>query len=118
LNILMSNELPPQAAGIRGRLVLAGAGYNPQIAWAFYQAHSDQLLGATSEFSRALSMTAVPSTFWRAAPLDQLEAYVRAHTPATAGVYIARGMERARFALVLRDRLVPAADAYVAGHHT
>jgi len=93
--------------------------YNPDQVWAsIYQAHSDELLGATSEFSRALSMSAVPSTFWRGAPLDQLEAYVKAHTPSTASVYVARGMERARSALALRDRLVPAADAYVAAHHS
>ncbi len=118
LDAVMSPELPPQSAGIRGRLVLAAAGYNPQLVWHFYQTHSDALLGATSEFSRALSMSAVPSTFWRAAPLDQLQAFVKAHTPPTAGVYIARGMERARSSIALRDRLVPAANAYVATHHT
>jgi aminopeptidase N len=118
LDIIISPELPPQSAGIRSRLVLAAAGYNPEQVWRFYQAHSDELLGATSEFSRALSMSAVPSTFWRGAPLDQLEAYVKAHTPPTAGVYVARGMERARSALALRDRLVPAADAYVTAHHS
>jgi aminopeptidase N len=116
LDIIISPELPPQSAGIRSRLVLAAAGYNPDQVWRFYQTHSDELLGATSEFSRALSMSAVPSTFWRGAPLDQLEAYVKAHTPSTAAVYVARGMERARSALALRDRLVPAADAYAAAH--
>ena len=118
LDIIISPELPPQAAAIRARLVLAAAGYNPDLVWRFYQAHADELLSPTSQFSRALSMSAVPSTFWRAAPLDQLEAYVKAHTSPAAGVYVARGMERARSALALRDRLLPAADAYVATHPT
>jgi len=114
LDIIISPELPPQSAGIRSRLVLTAAGYIPTKYGASIKRTADALLGATSEFSRALSMSAVPSTFWRGAPLDQLEAYVKAHTPPTAGVYVARGMERARSALALRDRLVPAADAYVA----
>ncbi len=118
LELVLSPEFPPQSAGIRGRLVLAAAGYNPAQVWQFYTAHSAELLSATSEFSRALSMSSVPSTFWRAAPLDQLESYVKSHTPPNAGVYIARGMERARTALALSARLVPAADAYITAHHS
>ena len=38
----------------------AAAGRNPQLAWAFYQAHEQQLVGPVSEFSRALSMTNLP----------------------------------------------------------
>ena len=118
LAIIMSPEFPPQSAGIRSRLVLTAAGYNPAQVWQFYQTHSDELLGATSQFSRALSMSAVPQTFWRAAPLDQIEAYVKAHVPPNASVYVARGMERARSNLALSARLVPEADAYVTTHHT
>ncbi|HEX3550602.1 MAG TPA: M1 family metallopeptidase [Candidatus Elarobacter sp.] len=113
LEILISPELPPQTAPIRNRLVLGAAGYHPQLVWAFYQAHEQQLVGPESEFSRALSMTNLPATFWRAAPLDQLEAYVRAHSPPNAGPYVARGMERARLAEAISQRLIPAADAYV-----
>ncbi len=117
LDIILSPELPPQTAGIRNRLVLAAAGRNPQLVWSFYQAHEPQLVGAVSEFSRALSMTNLPATFWRAAPLDQLEAYVRAHSPPNADRYVARGMERARLELAMSKHLVPAADAFVAAHH-
>ena len=116
LDILISSEMPPQTAGIRGRLVLAAASHDPKVVWAFYQAHHEQLMRPVSEFSRSLALTNVPATFWRAAPLSELEAWTRAHTPAGSAPYIARGMERARLAVALEQRLVPEADAYVATH--
>jgi aminopeptidase N len=114
LDIVISPELPPQSAGYRSRIVLGAAARNPQLVWAFYQAHEPQLTGPVSEFSRALSITNLPATFWRAAPLDQIQAYVVAHLPPTAGPYLRRGMERARLEIALEHRLVPEADAYVA----
>ncbi len=118
LQIAMSSEIPPQAAGMRGRLVMATAAWNPTVTWAFYKAHSAELMSTYSEFERALAFTQVPAMFWRATSLDELHAYVAAHTPPTAGVWVERGMERARFALALKGRLVPAADSYVAAHPT
>ncbi|HZO92242.1 MAG TPA: M1 family aminopeptidase [Candidatus Baltobacteraceae bacterium] len=116
LQIAMSPEIPPQAAGMRVRLVMETSQWNPQVAWAFFKAHNTELLSSLSQFERALSFTQVPAIFWRAAPLDELHAYVVAHTPASAGVWIERGMERARFSLALKNRLVPEADQYVAQH--
>ncbi|HEV3088490.1 MAG TPA: M1 family metallopeptidase, partial [Candidatus Elarobacter sp.] len=118
LDILMSSELPPQVAGARNRIVLEMIPENPQLVWGFYQSHSAELLASRSEFERAISMADVPAKFWQAAPLDQLESYVKAHVPPNAGTYVARGMERARFSLALKGRLVPAADAYVAAHRS
>ena len=116
LDVIMSSEIPPQAAGIRVRTVMGMTPNNPKLVWAFYKAHYNELLASSSEFSRALAMTGIPATFWRAAPLDELEAFVKAHVPPTAGAFVARGMERARSAVALRDRLVPSADAHVGGH--
>ena len=116
LQIVMSSEIPPQAAGMRIQLVMETTEWNPQIAWAFFKEHNTELLSSLSQFERALSFTQVPAIFWRAAPLDELHAYVVAHTPASAGVWIERGMERARFSLALKNRLVPETDQYVAQH--
>jgi aminopeptidase N len=116
LEILMSPEIPPQAASMRGRTITAMAPNNPQVVWQFYQAHVNELQGSQSEFQRALSIANVPSSFWNAAPLTELEAFVKAHERGAPQQFVARAMERARFSLALRDRLVPAADAYVAGH--
>ncbi len=113
LDIVMSSELPPQAAGVRGRLIQAAAANNPALVWQFYKAHVDELNASRSEFERALAVANVPSEFWNAAPLAELEAFVKAHERSAPALYVNRAMERARFSLALRARLVPAADAYV-----
>jgi aminopeptidase N len=115
LDIVMSAELPPQFAGNRSRMITEMAPNNPPVVWQFYKAHADELNASRSEFQRALSIANVPQSFWNAAPLEELDAYVKAHDrPAAPEQFIARAMERARFSLALRARLVPAADAYVA----
>jgi aminopeptidase N len=116
LDILVSGELPPQAAGSRTRMITEMAPNNPPVVWQFYKAHVDELTASRSEFQRALSIANIPQSFWNAAPLEELEAFVKTHDrPAPPAQLVARAMERARFSLALRARLVPAADAYVAG---
>ncbi len=114
LALLLTSEIPPQAAGIRAGLVANAAHANPQLAWHFYQAHSDELLASKSVFERMLSLASVPETFWNAASLDQLESWVSGHEPPDARPYLARAMERARFEVGLKDRIVPSADDFVA----
>ena len=99
LAAIMSPEIPPN---------------DPAQVWAFYKQHLDELNASRSEFERALSVASSPGTFWDAAPLDELQSFVAAHDASAPAPFVARGMESARFALALRDRLVPAADAYVA----
>lgn len=115
LELALSSTIPPQAAAYRQRLVGAVGREHPRLAWQFFQQHYKQLM-AQSEFEQALSFANLPAQFWRAAPLAEIEAFAKAHTPADAGPYVARGMERARFSLALKARLVPEADAYVASH--
>jgi aminopeptidase N len=117
LGILMSPEIPPQAAAVRMRLITAMEPNDPRDVWAFYKANIDELNASRSEFERALSVAGSPGVFWDAAPLDELQAFVAAHDASAPAPYVARGMENARFSLALRDRLVPAADAYVAAQH-
>ncbi|MEA2689193.1 MAG: hypothetical protein QOD51_1800 [Candidatus Eremiobacteraeota bacterium] len=118
LDIVMSPEIPPQAAGVRSRLITEMAPNDPPQVWRFYKLHAAELNASRSEFQRALAIANVPASFWNAAPLDELEAFVKSNgAPAPAQV-VARAMERARFSLALRARLVPAADAYVSAHRT
>jgi hypothetical protein len=55
----------------------------------------------------------VPAGFWDSVPLDQLEAWVRAHVPAEMSDNVDRGMESAHFKLSEKQALVPATDQYV-----
>ena len=116
LDIVMSSELPPQMAGRRARVITAMAPNSPQLVWEFYKAHVDELNATSSEFGRALSIANVPTAFWNAAPLNELAAFVKAKGQPAPAQMVARAMERARFSLAVRARLVPAADAYVGSH--
>jgi aminopeptidase N len=116
LEILMSPEIPPQAAGVRSRLITEMAPNSPQVVWRFYKTHADELNASRSEFQRALAIANVPNAFWNAAPLDELEAFVKTNGAPAPAQFVARAMEEARFSLALRARLVPAADAYAAAH--
>ena len=49
-------------------------------------------------------------------PLDQLEAWMKAHVPEEMSPNVARGMETARFKLDEKAALVQAADRYIASH--
>jgi hypothetical protein len=113
----MSPELPPQASSLRLEMVAAVSNYHPQLSWQFFQQYSDELLVAHSQFERMITLAQfVPTTYWNAAPLDELGAWVRAHVPAEAAPYAARGLARARFALAEKERLVPATEAFLAAH--
>ncbi len=48
------------------------------------------------------------------AHIGELQAFVAAHDASAPAPFVARVMESARFAVALRNRLVPAANAYVA----
>ena len=55
----------------------------------------------------------VPEDFWNAAPLDEIETWIKAHVSAEMAPELARGMETARFKVALKKALVPAADGCV-----
>ncbi len=114
LDIAVSPEIPPQAEDSRFELVGAVADANPALAWAFFTAHSDAVLRSQTDVGRVIAIAQyVPITFWDAAPSDQLEGWVKGHTPASAAQYVTRGLERAQSLVAEKRQLVPAADGYV-----
>ncbi len=115
LAIALSPEIPPQSAHSRFELVKDAADANPQLAWAFFTAHSGALLSTATDLERVLVIARyVPEIYWDAAPLDQIEGWVKAHSGPDAASYAARGLERAQSEVAEKQKLVPAADAYVA----
>jgi hypothetical protein len=106
LDIAVSTEIPPQQDSSRLGYVAAAAGWNPKLAWSFFQAHSDALTKRFSLFEKMLSLSnSVPAIFWDAATPDQLEAWLKANLPPRAGEYITKGMTRAKTDGAIRERL-------------
>jgi aminopeptidase N len=111
--IALSAEIPPQGARWRMALVVRLAGQHQELSWSTFTANAEMLLAPMPKYAPLITAQYVPADFWDCAPLDQIEAWVRAHVPAEMSANVARGMEAARFNRLEKDTLVPAADALV-----
>jgi aminopeptidase N len=119
VQIALSDELPPQANTLALRMVIGLAREHPRLSWDTYIANQDHLLkGMQTEVRPLVTAQQAPAVYWDALPLDQLEAWARAHIPKEATENLARGMETARHRAAEKAALVKAADAYLAtGRH-
>lgn len=113
--IALSDEIPTQGARWRMALVVHLAGLHKELSWSTFTDNAEMLLAPMPKYAPLIKAQYVPEDFWDCAPLEQIEAWVRAHVPAEMSDNIARGMETARFELAEKGMLVPAADAYVRG---
>ncbi len=114
--IALSDEIPRQAATARLGLVLELAGDQPQLAWATFTGNVDAVMAPYANLGPMILARHCPETFWNSVPLDQLEAWMKAHVPEEMSPNVARGMETARFKLDEKAALVQAADRYIASH--
>jgi len=112
--IALSEEIPPQAAAIRLRLVVLLAGRHPALAWRTFREHADMLLAPNPKYAPLITAQHVPEYFWEGAPPEEIEQWVRARLPAEMAPNIARGMETVQALRAERAALTPAADAWVA----
>ena len=71
LDITISDEIPPQDAGRRARLVYAVAGWHPQLALTFFKANVAVLTSRESQFERVLGSERAVEAFADAAPLPR-----------------------------------------------
>jgi aminopeptidase N len=113
--IALSREIPPQAQDSRLRLIAQLANYHPSLAWTSMTQNIDQLLAPFPKYA-PLIIAQVPEFLWDGAPLEQIEAWVRAHLPAEMSANVERGMETARARRAEKQLLAREADAYLAAH--
>jgi aminopeptidase N len=111
--IALSAEIPPQTAAARLRLVYALNDDNPQLAWRTFTGNIETLMVPQGRYAPLIIAQFSPDVFWNSAPLEQIEAWVKAHVPAEMADNIARGMESARFKIAEKSALVHAADGFV-----
>jgi aminopeptidase N len=112
--IALSNEIPPQAYSLRWTLILELARDNPGLAWKTFTQKVDTLTAPFAGREALMLAGACPEAFWKSVPLEQIETWVRAHVPPETELFVARGMETARFRLDEKTQLVKAADLYLA----
>jgi aminopeptidase N len=113
--LAMSAEIAPQEALLRLRLVFVLAARHPQLAWSVYKENNTQLFAQFAANAATIQAQYVPQVFWSALPPADLDSWLRAQVPAEFYGQLDHGLERARLRLAQRERLVPAADAYLSG---
>ena len=113
--ILISDEIPKQAGTARLPLLARMADEHPRLAWDLFKKHVDALLAPYEPFGLTFLAQEAPQLFWRAAPPDQLEAWIRQKAPAGMAPQLARSMETARFKHMQAAKMRKAADAAVSG---
>jgi aminopeptidase N len=114
VTIALSKEIPPQADGLRVDLIDRLQHEHPLLAWDAFTAHSEQLIAPLQPFGALQIAQYTPETYWNSLPVDQLEAWVKAHSPAEMNLEVARGMETAHFRLDLKARLGKAISEFAA----
>jgi aminopeptidase N len=112
-HIALSQELPAQMAMARPQLVFILDDQHPHLSWSTFSDNVDALMAPFPQFAPLIIAQYVPRGYWDTVPLEQLEAWVRAHVPAEMSGNVARGMDSARFLLSEKQSLVPEVDAYV-----
>jgi aminopeptidase N len=114
-DIALSKEIPPQADTMRLGLIQTLAATHPSLAWNTFKSNVHKLLDPSGPSGAAYTLAGyVPQIFWDAAPLDDIEAFVKAQTPEDLKPNLARAMESARFLVKQKAQLKSATDAYLA----
>ncbi len=113
-DIALSSEIPPQADALRSGLIVDLQKEHPELAWTTFSAHVDALLAPYQPYGPLYLAQYMPGAFWNSLPLEQLEAWLKAHLPEELSPQLARGMEAARFKVALKARLNEAVDRYLA----
>ena len=113
-DIIVSDEIPKQAGTARRPLLVRLADMHPQLAWDLFTKNVDALLEPYAPFGLTFLAQEAPGLFWRAAPPEQLEAWIRQKAPAYMAPQLALGMETARFKHAQAAMMRNAADAVVA----
>ena len=112
--IALSKELPPQDTALPIRMIGSLCEEQPKLAWDSFADNYERLLTPWGSLAPMTLAQDTPEYFWNSLPLDQLEAWLKAHVPAGMDANIEKGMQAARFKVSEKEALVPAADAYLA----
>ncbi|HMD58484.1 MAG TPA: ERAP1-like C-terminal domain-containing protein, partial [Steroidobacteraceae bacterium] len=112
--IAVSAEIPPQAGAHRLTLLFELSQNNPQLSWATFAENADLVIRPREPYGALTIARYIPGNFWDSLPPDQLEKWVRAHTPAGMAAMVAQAMDDARFRLSEKTLLATAADRYLA----
>jgi aminopeptidase N len=112
-DIALSGDIPAQADSFRVQLIVQLAADHPALSWRVFRDNNERLLKPFVMEGPIIVAQYVPAAYWRAVPPAEIESWIRSHVPAEMGPNVDRGMETLHFRLAEKERLVPAADAFL-----
>jgi aminopeptidase N len=113
--IALSADVPAQADALRLQLIMQLAAEHQSLSWQLFRDNSERLLKPFAFDASLIVAQYLPETYWSGIATAEIETWVRAHVPAEMGPSVDRGMERVRFRVAEKDRMVRAADAFDRG---
>jgi aminopeptidase N len=113
LTLALSAEIPPQANDLPYSMTFLVAHLHPELSWQSFHTTDKDLFSQYGPEAPVLIAQYVPQTYWEAAPLTDLEAWLSTHVPKELDSAKEHYLEWARLRLAERAALVPAADEYV-----
>jgi len=87
---------------------------DPAPAWDIFTKNVDALMEPYQPFGPLYLSQYTPELFWRAVPLDDMDAWIKQKVPADMAPQLSHGMESARFKRSEQTLMQKAADAAVA----
>ena len=114
--IVLSDEIPKQAESLRIQLALTLSEHNPDLSWAIFTKNYDRLIAPMMPEGTMMMTQMTPDIFWNSVPLDQMEAWIKAHAPVELAPFIVRGMESARTKLAEKTLLTKETDFFLHSH--
>jgi aminopeptidase N len=112
-DIALSGDIPAQADSFRVQLIVQLAADHPALSWRVFRDNNERLLKPFVMEGPIIVAQYVPAAYWSAVPPAEIESWIRSHVPAEMGPNVDRGMETLHFRLAEKERLVPAADAFL-----
>ncbi|PRC94959.1 M1 family metallopeptidase [Solimicrobium silvestre] len=111
--IVLSDEIPKQADGMRLQLALTLSEHNPDLSWSIFTKNYERLIAPYLPEGTTMMASMTPDVFWNSIPLDQVETWIKANAPEEVAPLIARGMEAAHTKLAQKTLLNQATDAFL-----
>jgi aminopeptidase N len=111
--LALSPELPPQQNDLPYSMLFRLSHRHPELAWRTFSGADRDLFALFGPEGSVLLAQFVPQTFWRAAPLPEIDGWLDKRVPKELATTRDHYMDWARLRVAERAAVLPAADRYV-----
>jgi aminopeptidase N len=113
VKIALSADIPPESDSLRLNLVASLSNEHQHLSWQTLTTNLEVLTKAQTTFAPLVIAQYMPQVYWSGIPLQEIDAFARAHVPKEMSDVVDRGMESARYQLTRKTLLVHEADGFL-----